>query len=306
MGRFEGRYLSGRPSDKRYDSAGAAEFFRCFFESGVIALEDNLRVEAAGAQSACIHPGKALLDGYLVKIIATQEEPYLISAPEEGKWGRVVLRAEKSGPGLYIKEGTAEKPPALERGNGIYEISLARICFSQGSMSVFDERADKTLCGVCGFQSGMLLSLAELIHSNKYDIGDIVFRDDDVNPGTLYGGTWQLIWQGKTPVGLDPDDSDFNQVGKTGGSKTAKYSLEQDGYAKIGGYATQPVVLRYVNRGNVPEYSTTTYATFSQGAALGPNDAPKTQTRAMALGGSTDAGSNMQPFVVCRIWKRVA
>ena len=149
MGRFEGRYLSGRPSDKRYDSAGAAEFFRCFFESGVIALEDNLRVEAVGAQSAYIHPGKALLDGYLVKIIATEEEPYLISAPEDGKWGRVVLRAQKSGPGLYVKEGTSEEPPALERGNGVYEISLARICCGQGGIIVVDERAEEALCGVC-------------------------------------------------------------------------------------------------------------------------------------------------------------
>ena len=303
MGRFEGRYLSGRPSDKRYDSAGAAEFFRCFFESGVIALEDNLRVETTGAQSACIHPGKALLDGYLVKIIATQEEPYLISAPAEGKWGRVVLRAEKSGPGLYIKEGTAEEPPALERGNGIYEISLARICSGQGSMNVIDERADKALCGVCGFQSSMLLSLAELIHSNKYDVGDIVFRDDDVNPGTLYGGTWQLIWQGKTPVGLDPNDADFNEVGKTGGSKTASYLLGDTGYAKMDVQSASPFNWGYA-RISVPSYPATIKVTGGTGSRVDSDTANR--NRGVPLGGTTDEGNNMQPFVVCRIWKRVA
>ena len=82
MGRFEGRYLSGRPSDRRYDSAGAAEFFRCFFESGVVALEDNLRVEKINEDSAKINPGQALLDGYLTKVVATNDDPYLIEPPE--------------------------------------------------------------------------------------------------------------------------------------------------------------------------------------------------------------------------------
>lgn len=138
-------------------------------------------------------------------------------------------------------------------------------------------------------------------------VGTVIERGDDINPSTIYGGTWQPYAQGQTTVGLDPDDPDFNEVGKTGGSKTAKYSLEHDSYAKIGGYATQPVVLQYVNKKGVSiEYNADTYATFSQGAALGPNDAPKKQTRAMALGGTTDEGNNMQPYVVTRKWIRVA
>ena len=149
MARFEGRYLSGKPSDRRYDLAGAAEFFRCLFESGVMALGDNLRVEAAGAHTVQIHPGKALLDGYLVKITAEGEEPYLMQAPQGGKRGRVVLRAEKSGPGLYVKEGTAQDAPELERTAEVYEISLASIWEADGLIVVADERADEALCGVC-------------------------------------------------------------------------------------------------------------------------------------------------------------
>lgn len=303
MGRFEGRYLSGRPSDRRYDSAGAAEFFRCFFESGVVALGNNLRVEADGTQAVRIHPGKAMLDGYLVKVIATEEEPYLVPVPQDEKWRRVVLRAQESGPQLYVKEGTPTDPPILERANGIHEVSLARICNNQGILTVADERKDKELCGVCGFQSSMMLSLAELIHSNKYDIGDIVFRDDDINPGTLYGGTWELIWQGKTPIGLDPNDADFNQVGKTGGSKTASYALENNGYAKIDATATSPATLKY-DRRSVGSYATHFTMTGGQGATMTQTDS--TTSRAVILGGTTDAGNNMQPFVVCRIWKRIA
>lgn len=137
-------------------------------------------------------------------------------------------------------------------------------------------------------------------------VGTVIERGDDTNPSTIYGGTWQPYAQGRTTVGLDPNDSDFNQVGKTGGSKTAKYSLENEGYAKIGGYAIQPVILQYVNKKGISiEYNADTYASFSQGAALGPNDTPKKQTRAMALGGTTDAGNNMQPYIVSRKWIRV-
>lgn len=149
MGRFEGRYLSGKPSDRRYDSAGAAEFFRCLFESGVMALGDNLRVERAGGRAARIHPGKALLDGYLIKITGEANEPYLVQAPPDGKKGRVVLRAEKSGPGVYVKEGTVQAAPELERTPEVYEISLASIWEAEGGLLVMDERADEELCGVC-------------------------------------------------------------------------------------------------------------------------------------------------------------
>lgn len=138
-------------------------------------------------------------------------------------------------------------------------------------------------------------------------VGTVIERGDDINPSTIYGGTWQPYAQGQTTVGLDQDDPDFNEVGKTGGSKTAKYSLEHDSYAKIGGYANQPVVLRYTNKkGAGIEYSADTHATFSQGAALGPIGEPYTQTRAMALGGTTDEGNNMPPYVVTRKWIRVA
>ena len=140
MGRFEGRYLSGRPSDRRYDSAGAAEFFRCFFESGVVALEDNLRVEKINEDSAKINPGQALLDGYLTKVVATNDDPYLIEPPEGEKIGRVVLRADRVGPMLYIKEGTITEPPALERSNDVYEMSLAMLYSSQGVLNIIDER----------------------------------------------------------------------------------------------------------------------------------------------------------------------
>ncbi len=302
MGRFEGRYLSGRPSDRRYDSAGAAEFFRCFFESGVVALEDNLRVEKINEDSAKINPGQALLDGYLTKVVATNDDPYLIEPPEGEKIGRVVLRADRVGPMLYIKEGTITEPPALERSNDVYEMSLAMLYSSQGVLNIIDEREDKTLCGVCSLQSSIMAASIAIAKENKYAIGDIVIRRDDINPGTVHGGVWEEIFQGKMPIGLDPNDEDLNKVGKLGGSKTASYTLGS-GYAQTDVTSAVPWVWSFKRFSNTAEYTGTIDVTGGSNSKV--ESASTIRHRGISLGGSTDEGNNMPPFVVCRYWIRV-
>lgn len=42
----------------------------------------------------------------------------------------------------------------------------------------------------------------------------------------VYGGTWEAWGQGRVPVGVDPNDADFNAPDKTGGSKTV--TLQQN------------------------------------------------------------------------------
>ncbi len=40
-------------------------------------------------------------------------------------------------------------------------------------------------------------------------------------------GTWQAWGSGRVPVAVDASDSDFNEAGKTGGSKTVTLNVEQ-------------------------------------------------------------------------------
>ena len=208
---------------------------------------------------------------------------------------------------------------AVERSETYYDLAVARIVIPSGAVEITDVmitdlRSDPAYCG---YVQKITDTVAEELREEKlsksealdlmHPIGDIVMRLDNIDPGEIFGGTWERVLQGRTPIGFDPYDSDFEVVGKTLGSKTASYSLENDGYAKIGGYANQPVVLRYTNKkGTGIEYIADTHATFSQGAALGPIGEPYTQTRAMALGGTTDEGNNMQPSIVCCFWIRVA
>lgn len=50
-------------------------------------------------------------------------------------------------------------------------------------------------------------------------VGDLFFTTNNTNPANRFGGTWQLYGKGRTIVGYDPDDTDFDTIGKTGGSK---------------------------------------------------------------------------------------
>lgn len=53
-----------------------------------------------------------------------------------------------------------------------------------------------------------------------YPVGAVHITTANVNPGAyLSGTTWEAFGSGKTLVGVDPNDTDFNAVGKTGGSK---------------------------------------------------------------------------------------
>lgn len=66
-------------------------------------------------------------------------------------------------------------------------------------------------------------ALNELI----YPVGSIIYNaSSDFDPNTVYGGTWVRI-EGKMIIGYDPDDDDFNEVGKTGGSKTHTQTIDE-------------------------------------------------------------------------------
>lgn len=59
-------------------------------------------------------------------------------------------------------------------------------------------------------------------------VGHIRMETANVNPATYLGfGTWQYWGQGRVPVGVDANDSDFNAVEKTGGEKEHTMTLAE-------------------------------------------------------------------------------
>lgn len=53
-----------------------------------------------------------------------------------------------------------------------------------------------------------------------YPVGRIVMFNDNNDHSKYLGFTWSRCLQGRFPIGIDTNDTDFNTVGKTGGEKT--------------------------------------------------------------------------------------
>lgn len=53
-----------------------------------------------------------------------------------------------------------------------------------------------------------------------YPVGSIYMSTNNIDPSNFLGGKWEVFAKGKTLIGVDTDDTDFNEGKKTGGSKT--------------------------------------------------------------------------------------
>lgn len=78
-------------------------------------------------------------------------------------------------------------------------------------------------------QSGYLKTKngVQLMTTVPYPIGAIYLSIDSTNPTKLFGGTWEQIAQGRTLVGVDTSQTEFNTVKKTGGEKTHTLTINE-------------------------------------------------------------------------------
>lgn len=67
------------------------------------------------------------------------------------------------------------------------------------------------------------ISLANIFNL-VYPVGSIYMSTVNTNPGTLFGGTWIAWGSGRVPVGVDANDTAFDTVEETGGSKSQSYT----------------------------------------------------------------------------------
>ena len=190
----------------------------------------------------------------------------------------------------------------VERAEGtVYDAGDA---FSASTMNDLENRIDNGKLDA-DFSNLLLEALknSDVMRDYCYQVGTVIEFGNGVDPNETIGGTWEVFGPGRTSVCLDPDDTDFNELGKTGGSKTASYPLGNEGYAKMDVQSGSPFVWEYA-RTSVPSYSTTIKVTGGSGSGVS-NDATN-RNRGVPLGGSTGAGDNMQPYIVSLKWIRVA
>ena len=76
--------------------------------------------------------------------------------------------------------------------------------------------------GSSGGEGGSESSISSIL--DAYPVGSIYTSVNNINPGTLFGGTWVSFGSGKTLVGVDTNNSKFNTVEKTGGNESVSYT----------------------------------------------------------------------------------
>lgn len=98
-----------------------------------------------------------------------------------------------------------------------------------------------------------------------FPIGSTYVTQTNTNPSTILGfGTWERL-KGKVVVGLDENDTDFNQINKTGGSKYIQEHYHKDAIA-VNGHETLET-LGYNGSQNTSQYYVRTSGV--QGAQTG-------------------------------------
>ena len=65
-----------------------------------------------------------------------------------------------------------------------------------------------------------IISRLNALEGKIYPVGSIYISVNNTNPGTFLGGTWVAFGQGRTWIGVNASDGDYNAAEKTGGSKT--------------------------------------------------------------------------------------
>ena len=137
------------------------------------------------------------------------------------------------------------------------------------------------------------------ILKKAYPVGSIYINASvSTNPATLLGfGTWSAFGAGRTLVGIDSGDTEFNTLGKTGGAKTHTLTT-----AELATHAHK------VSRGNNITGFATPYGAPISGWGLQPENEASSGAyyRDTDAAGSGNAHNNLQPYIVVYFWKRTA
>ena len=161
------------------------------------------------------------------------------------------------------------------------------------------------------FTIGNILALA-------YPVGSIYIAVVSTNPATLLGfGTWSAFGTGRTLVGIDTGDTDFDVVEETGGAKTVtltsaempSHTHVQDAHTHVQDAHAHNQQRHGTTTGGLTGITTAPDTSSSNPTSMGPNTASTTTTNQNATATNQNTGgggahNNLAPFIVCYFWKR--
>lgn len=133
-----------------------------------------------------------------------------------------------------------------------------------------------------------------------YPVGSIYISTVSTNPGTLFGvGTWAAFGAGRTLVGIDAGQTEFDTVEEVGGAKTHTLTVPQ-----LPGHNHSVTVQYRLATTPNPQYNGDGITGSSGATALNSYVAIPAITSGVT--GSDQAHNNLQPYIVTYMWKRTA
>lgn len=150
------------------------------------------------------------------------------------------------------------------------------------------------------------ISVGGLNFNDVYPVGSIYLSVSDTNPGSLFGGRWELFGAGKTLVCVSSGEGEFNAAEKTGGEKYHTLSANempshthaQDAHRHL---TYKTYTIKYAAGSKVAQFTGMT----ADGLAGSNNYTDYTTATNQYTGGNANH-NNMMPYITCYFWKRVA
>ena len=151
-------------------------------------------------------------------------------------------------------------------------------------------------------------ALLELI----YPVGSIYMTvDKDKDPAAFLGGTWERWGQGRVPVGVDENDTIFEEAGKTGGEKqhtltqseTPTHTHDISVKPDRSGYGGSIYIT--TEQGSYVKYLPTANSTNNRIGLEAGLGSPNSVVLMSNIGGDKPH-NNLQPYITCYMWKRTA
>lgn len=138
-----------------------------------------------------------------------------------------------------------------------------------------------------------------------FPVGSIYISVTNTNPSSFLGGTWVAFGQGRTLVGVDTSQSEFNTVQKTGGAKTVTLTTSQipsHTHSLETEFDDSEIVVMRPGPGNDGNN-----VNVSEGATSSMSyRRAQTLSKNTKSSGSGQAHNNMPPFVTVYFWRRVS
>ena len=129
----------------------------------------------------------------------------------------------------------------------------------------------------------------------NWPVGSVYISVTDTNPSTYFGGSWVAFATGRTIVGFDSTQTEFNAAEKTGGHKALQSHAHNGRWQNFMPQGTGSLLLN--DRGGDG-------VLVSDNASHGVNG--ETKSGALTASAGTGDSGNLQPYITVYMFKRVS